>query len=297
MNRSGIVLSISLAALAASISTAIYFFILHPTSDAGTVHDPVKATSASAEVDYRDVQSEAQFKGDEDRKSRVYLEGNAFLLKTDIPEMEGEATAYVDDRLARSKRGDGQASYEIFTRISSCRRALDPGDSDEYKAYASVGLGGQFSERIEREIELCKGLNSRDDINSENWLALAAEQGSIEARLMYARNPREVVGDLSNALKNPEDIINYRANAVRYLQESVSAGSVDSMEALANIYDRGILAEKSPEQSLAYWLAYDKLNRNELSATAINRISEGLSPDQSQAAREMAGKILNSCCK
>ncbi|WP_447782344.1 hypothetical protein [Stenotrophomonas riyadhensis] len=297
MKRSGIVLSISLAALAASISAAIYFFTLHSTIDAGALDGSAKATLASAEVDYHEVQSEAKFKSDEDRKSRFYLEGNAFLLKMDIPEMEGEATAYIDDRLARSKRGEGQASYEIFTRISSCRRALDPGDSEEYKAYASVGLGGKFSERVEREIELCKGLNSRDDINSENWLALAAEQGSIEARLMYARNPREVVGDLSNALKNPEEIINYRAKVVRYLQESVSAGSVDSMEALANIYDRGILAEKSPEQSLAYWLAYDNLNRNELSATAINRISADLSPDQSQAAREMAGKILNSCCK
>ncbi|HFF5967072.1 hypothetical protein [Stenotrophomonas sp. SMYL20] len=297
MKRSGKLLSISLVALTASISAAIYFFILHSTSDAGTVDNPIKTTPASIDADYHDVKSQAQLKGYEDRKNRVYLEGNAFLLKMDIPEMEDEATAYVDDRLARSKRGDGQASYEIFTRISSCRRALDPGDSEEYKAYASVGLGGQFSERVEREIELCKGLNSRDDITSENWLALAAEQGSIEARLMYARNPREVVGDLSNALKNPEEIINYRTNAVRYLQESVSTGSVDSMEALANIYDRGILAEKSPEQSLAYWLAYDRLNRNELSTTAINRISVDLSPDQSQAAREMAGKILNSCCK
>ena len=71
--------------------------------------------------------------------------------------------------------------------------------------------------------------------------SLAAAQGSVEARLIFAKDPKAIIGDLTEALKDPERITNYRRDAIDYLNESVSLGSVDSIEALADIHDRGSL--------------------------------------------------------
>lgn len=228
--------------------------------------------------------------------SRVALGGKAFLLKIDAPHYEGDASEYIDKRIASARAGNAQSSYEIHTRIASCKRALNPGDAEEYKAYASAGLGDQYSRNIEQEIERCKGLIGRADLGDENWLSLAAAQGSVEARLIFAMDPKSIIGDLTEALKDPERIVNYRKDAVNYLNESVSQGSIDSMEALADIYDRGIIAEKSPEKSLAYWLAYQRVQPNSQSAASVARLSKLLQPGQIKQSNVMAEDIYRSCC-
>lgn len=228
--------------------------------------------------------------------SRATLGGKAFLLKIDTPHHEGDASEYIDKRIAGSRAGNGQSSYEIYTRIASCKRALNPGDANEYKAYASAGLGEQYSRNIEQELERCKGLIGRTELGAENWLSLAAAQGSVEARLIFAKDPVAIIGDLTQALKDPERIVNYRTDAVNYLNESVSQGSIDSIEALAEIYDRGIIAEKSPEKSLAYWVAYQRVQPNSQSAASIARLSKMLQPDQIKQSNAMAEDIYRSCC-
>lgn len=228
--------------------------------------------------------------------SRVALGSKAFLLKIDAPHYEGDASEYIDKRIASARAGNAQSSYEIYTRIASCKRALNPGDADEYKAYASAGLGEQYSRSIEQEIEHCKGLIGRTELGDENWLSLAAAQGSVEARLIFAKDPKAIIGDLTDALKDPERIVNYRKDAINYLNDSVSQGSIDSMEALAEIYDRGIIAEKSPEKSLAYWLAYQRAQPNSQSAASIARLSKLLQPGQIKQSNVMAEDIYRSCC-
>lgn len=228
--------------------------------------------------------------------SRVALGGKAFALKFDAPQYEGDASEYIDKRIASSRAGNAQSSYEIYTRIASCKRALNPGDADEYKSYASAGLGEQYSRRIEQEIERCNGLIGRAELGDENWLSLAAAQGSVEARLIFAKDPKAIIGDLTEALKDPERILSYRKDAVNYLDESVSQGSIDSMEALADIYDRGIIADKSLEKSLAYWLAYQRVQPNSQSAASIARLTTLLQPGQIKQSNLMAEEIYRSCC-
>lgn len=224
------------------------------------------------------------------------LGGKAFLLRIDSPHYEGDASEYIDKRIASARAGNAQSSYEIYNRIASCKRALNSGDADEYKAYASAGLGKQYSRKIEQEIDHCQGLMGRTELGNENWLSLAAAQGSIEARLIFAKDPKAIVGNLTETLKDPERITNYRKDAVNYLSESVSQGSVDSIEALADIYDRGIIAEKSPEKSLAYWLAYQRAQPNSQSAASIARLSKLLQPSQIKRSNEMSEDIYRSCC-
>ena len=229
-------------------------------------------------------------------ESRLALGGKAFLLKIDAPHYEGDASEYIDIRIAAARSGNAQSSYEIHNRIASCKRALNSGDADEYKAYASVGLGEKYSRKIEQEIDHCQGLIGRTELGDENWLSLAAAQGSVEARLIFAKDPKAIIGDLTEALKDPERITNYRRDAIDYLNESVSLGSVDSIEALADIHDRGIITDKSPEKSLAYWLAYQRAQPNSHSAASIARLSKLLHPNQIERSNEMSEAIYRSCC-
>ncbi|OBU56644.1 hypothetical protein A9K70_15320 [Stenotrophomonas maltophilia] len=136
----------------------------------------------------------------------------------------------------------------------------------------------------------------RTELGDENWLSLAAAQGSVEARLIFAKDPKAIIGNLTEALKDPERIANYRRDAIDYLNESVSQGSVDSIEALADIHDRGIIADKSPEKSLAYWLAYQRAHPNSQSAASIARLSKLLQPNQIERSNEMSEAIYRSCC-
>lgn len=229
--------------------------------------------------------------------ARILLGTKAFLIDVRSQEHVGDAANFVDSRLLRSRAGDGQASYEIHARVASCKRALDPGDDEEYKAYASMGLGERFSKRIEQEIENCKGLSERPDITGENWIALAAAQGSIEARLLYAQDPRTAIGNFTDVLSDPGRLVDYRQNAVGYLKASVSSGNLDSVEALANIYDRGIIAERSPSWSLGYWLALHRANPSAYSTESVNRISSTMQADEIDRARKIALDVYRSCCE
>ena len=229
--------------------------------------------------------------------ARIALGPKAFLIDIKSPEYKGDATNYINERIQRSKTGDSQASYEIHARVSSCKRALDPGDDGEYKVYSSMGLAEQFSRRIEEEIENCKTIAERTDIMGENWLSLAATQGSIEARLMYAQNPRAAIGDLTEVLSDPSRLIDYRRNAVEYLSESVSSGNVDSIEALANIYDRGIVAERSYTRSLGYWMALQRVHPSQYSAESISRLSSSMQTEQIIRAQELSKEVYRSCCE
>lgn len=228
---------------------------------------------------------------------RISLGNKAFLVNMTPPDYESDAGTYIDSRLKDARNGNSQASYEIYARVSSCERALNPGDADEYKAYASMGAGAQYSKRVENEIERCKSLINRTDVTSENWLSLAAAQGSIEARLMYARDPQAAIGTFTDALTDPNKIIDYRQNAVSYLNESIRTGNVDSIEALANIYSRGIIAERSNEKSLSYWLTLQRVNPSDYTSNSIKALSNQLQPDQIQRAEIESQEIYRSCCK
>ncbi|ECH9271700.1 hypothetical protein AAP84_25205, partial [Salmonella enterica subsp. enterica] len=160
-----------------------------------------------------------------------------------------------------------------------------------------MGLAEQFSRRIEEEIENCKAIAQRTDIMGENWLSLAAAQGSIEARLMYAQNPRAAIGNLTEVLSDPSRLIDFRRNAVEYLDESVSSGNLDSIEALANIYDRGIVAERSYTRSLGYWMALHRVHPSQYSAESISRLSSSMQAEQIIRAQEISGEIYQSCCQ
>lgn len=119
----------------------------------------------------------------------------------------------------------------------------------------------------------------------------------MEARLVYAQDPRAALGTFAEVLSDPGKLIEYRRNAVDYLMESSSRGNVDAIEALANIYDRGILAEQSKERSLAYWMAFHRANPTAYSMESVNRLSHGMDAEQLARSQELSNGVYRSCCE
>ncbi|MCF7750930.1 hypothetical protein KQ945_09255, partial [Bacillus subtilis subsp. subtilis] len=90
--------------------------------------------------------------------------------------------------------------------------------------------------------------------------------------------------------------VEYRRNSVAYLQDSALAGSLDSVKALGEMHGRGIVADHSPELSLAYFLALQKARPEMASADAIRRLRDQLQPGQEARAEAKAKEIYAGCC-
>lgn len=220
----------------------------------------------------------------------------AFNIRFAQPDFDGPALDFVRARLAASAAGDSQATYEIFQRVSSCRREIANADDGEFLAYSQAGLGAKYANSMERNLSQCASLGEDPSLASMNWLSLAAEQGSVEARIVYSRVPEEVVGNYQQALRNPERLVEYRDNVVRYLDESASAGSLDAVVSLGNIYARGTLAERDDVKSYAYRLALEQIRPTSVIPEEMTAQKEGLSPSQQAEAAKLARDVLRNCC-
>lgn len=114
--------------------------------------------------------------------------GRTFSVETSVPDYEGDAKAYVEAWVPSSRAGDAAASYAIYLRVRNCRLAMRPIGEDELAIDQASGIAQQALRTRERELGQCAALMSAEDLFQANWLELAAEQGSLEARLIYATN-------------------------------------------------------------------------------------------------------------
>ncbi len=227
---------------------------------------------------------------------RQQVSGRAYFIKAPPTETQGDALHFVSERLKLAEAGDGIASYEIHLRAESCRRATEPGDAGVYRGYAKVGLGLQYMQSIESELADCKSLMDDQQILSTNWLELAAAQGSVEAQLLYAQNPRAILGSYQDVLTDPDRLLDYRSTALSHLQSALSSGSLDALDALGDIYSRGILAPASPPDAYIHKLALQRLDPRPSREHELAELKAHLSPDQLVAAEPAATKIINACC-
>jgi TPR repeat protein len=230
------------------------------------------------------------------RQGRRMIGSRAFRLGTSMPSYDGSALDYVRQRERASNDGNAQASYEIFMRIDSCKRAIQSNDADLYRAYDSIGMSKQYSERIERSLEQCSDIGTDAGLLSKEWLSIAAEQGSIEAQLIYAMSPEETLGTTEDMLRNPAKTESYRNNAVRYLQEAASQGSLDAVAALGRAYDAGIIIERSPIQSHAYQLAAQRADYSLSSELKLDELKKSMSSADINIAETKANLIYIQCC-
>lgn len=225
----------------------------------------------------------------------ISLGARAFVVKSTLPSYESDGLQYVENRLEASRRGDGLASYEIYLRVRVCRHALSAESDLTFPAYASLGEGGEYLKERKQQILLCEKLAVKGDMMGRDWLSLAAGQGSLEARLMYATVPEDVLGGADQMIKDPAAVANYKRTALRYLEESAASGSVDALTTLGAIYNNGIMAPYEPVLAAAYFAAAKRAKGNGDVRLAL--ADDGLAIQQQKEALELSEKIYRGCCR
>ncbi|KAB0529389.1 tetratricopeptide repeat protein [Xanthomonas cissicola] len=210
---------------------------------------------------------------------------------------KGDALNYVNSLLEKSKAGDASATYSIYLAVAQCNATLQPPSQAVLDGYRKIGAEKSYLSTLEENFEECKSLTEHSDLMKAAWLQKAAEQGSIEAMIVYATDPDSVIGSPADYLSHPERLVEYRKKSINYLNQAASMGSVDALMALARVYDNGILADKSPVKSYAYYKALQVVQPDiDLRSTLIRSQSQ-LSSNQLSQANQMANEIVGSCCK
>lgn len=227
---------------------------------------------------------------------RQLIQGRAYYIKSPPMDLEGDALEFVSQRLAAARGGSGLASYEIHLRIDSCKRAMKPGDQGVYLAYARQGLGQQYMRGVEKELQNCAKLLSSGDLLDENWLEQAAQQGEVEAQLLYAQDPAATLGTFGDLLADPERAFEYRSMAVSLLQRALQSGSLDALDALGDIYQRGILAPKDLSAAYAHKLALQQTDALPSRSTELAELRSVVTPAEISAAEVAAKELKKTCC-
>ncbi|WP_372165385.1 hypothetical protein [Xanthomonas euvesicatoria] len=196
-----------------------------------------------------------------------------------------------------AQEGNAEAAFGIYLKANECFQAMSNQLSDdEMKAYASAGIGPErLEEAISKQLADCHGITKESLSNRGDWLAAAARNGSIQARLLFATDSEAIVGNATDMIRDPQRITKYKREAVTYLAESASAGSIDAMMRLGEIYDDGILAPKNDVSSYAYYKAAQaKVPGTRLGS--LDRLRSTMSASEVHAGEEQASVILNDCC-
>jgi len=220
--------------------------------------------------------------------------GRAFGIVTRPPEYSGPAKDYVQALLPASSAGDATATWRIWLRIHTCQPAVEEVNPGELAAYARLGLAEQFLQSILDQQAACGSLIADPGLWERQWLALAAEQGSLEARLMYATSPEYALGRDFDALAHPDEVIAYRDRAMAYLRQAAGDGNVDALISLSTAYRNGVMVSADPVTSHAY--ARVVLRVDPGLDMGVEEMAKELSPMELREARVLAERLYRECC-
>ncbi|MDV2453666.1 hypothetical protein [Xanthomonas hortorum] len=290
---SGLGLLLGVAALGLAFYSLSYESTLH--NRAGENENSSgrqKASSNTAERYVSTLIAEKKIEGSVLRLVR----GRAFSIVRNEQRPDGDALNYVRSLLEKSKAGDASATYEIYIAVSQCNATLQPPAQGVLDAYREVGAEVNYLKSIDKRFQECKSLTEDFDLMRTPWLDLAAQQGSIEAMVMYASDPDSVIGSPSEYLSHADRLVDYRKKAVGYLQQAAGMGSVDALMALGRAYDSGIITEKSAIKSYAYYKALESVQPNTDLQAVLEVSRKSLNQAQVSQADRLAGEIVNSCC-
>lgn len=221
----------------------------------------------------------------------------AFSLNSQYSQSSGEAKRFVESLVAAAEAGDAKATYQIFLRTHQCEQALASVTDAEMNIYAKMGLAEQHLQSVEQTQQECATLIADANLWNRPWLAMAAEQGSVEAMLMYATSPEHALGRQFNPIADPEAIIRYRARAMRYLEDAADLGSIEALGDLSRAYKNGILVASDATQSYAYDLVRARVYPALVAENLLDLDRQHLSPGQMAEARLIADEIQRRCCQ
>ncbi|MBH1633570.1 sel1 repeat family protein [Stenotrophomonas maltophilia] len=199
----------------------------------------------------------------------------------------GNALEFVRSLIPASNSGNSVATFRIFLATLDCKRML---------------IGGviQVDERDDAATKLteCESLLTETSIADKDWLTKAAEQGSVEAMVMYPINPDYTLpGGPREYLKDPEAVQKWREKSRQFLEQAASLGSQDALLSLSSAYGAGVVVEKNPVREMAYALAAQQVHPIPGFQEAYQPLRSSLSAPQIEQSEILARTIYQQCCK
>jgi TPR repeat protein len=211
------------------------------------------------------------------------LGGRAFNVKDFGSAPEGNAASVIRGLEPLARAGDGKASYEIYLKISQCMPLMGP------SAAARSSLDARSEEEC-RDIPV-EYLAARSD-----WLRSGAEQGHLGAQLVFVADPEQVIGGLTEIFKNPDAVVEYKRQAMKYLQSAAERGSIDALLAFGNAYQVGVMTEQDNTTSYAYYLAAERAATGAVSSNRLQWLRDRLNAAQIRESNKKAKGIYDECC-
>lgn len=225
--------------------------------------------------------------------------GSAFSINRNGPlRPPGDALRYARSLLLASESGDAIATYDIFLATLDCANRLRNAGvmyQEVSSGDSSLTPASHTAEEKEKLLE-CEGLLTSDDFAGKSWLKTAAEQGSVEAMLMYSTNPDHVLGDVRDYSLKPDLVQKWKDDSMVYLTRASSVGSTDALYTLSDVYRNGIIAPHSAVDAYAYRMAADKATGTSTDRRIQTSLTKGMTPIQIREAERRSQQILHSCC-
>lgn len=241
------------------------------------------------------------------------LGGRAFAIERPptlrIGKRDGEpALDHARRLLPAIEEGDAAAAYDLWLAFYDCNAVTsrNAGEGLELLAQRNyIDLQQELARRV-RDAGACEGLLTDPALNAVDWLALAAEGGSIEAMLTYAGVPELALGSLGDILRHPDRPREYRQRSLRYLEAAVAAGNVDALRDLRDTWRQGVLVEPDLVRAYAYKLAADRAyplgpvpqipGLPPMPADPDETWTSKLSIEQRRSAEQLAESVYAECC-
>jgi hypothetical protein len=144
----------------------------------------------------------------------------------------------------------------------------------------------------------CAGITEKEWADAPRLLKLAADLGNERAQLAYARKQPLDEKKLEDFLQNPEELVEFRNNANRYLLAASEAGNLDAMWFLSESLRTGDLMAQNLAAAYQYKYAISRAGGypHTINAELANLESQ-LTPAQVATARENADRFLARCCR
>lgn len=209
----------------------------------------------------------------------------------------GDALAYVKERLALSEGGDALATFDIYLTVMDCRSRLDTSPYGLDGVGPAPPLGMLELQNAERKLQECGELFGDAGFMDGKWLARAAQQGSIEAKLYYTIDTGTLLGSPLERLSNPETVLVWKENAATYLHDVAATGNLDAIVRLSHAYEKGLIVQQNGEAAYAYALAANRILPGSSGPIVMRELEKGLSMKQRESAVTLSRQIYSSCCE
>lgn len=284
---------LSLAALATLAGVGIWYGTKdsnsQPNGVATSQEVPAQAKQASATPSHsadRFAASNSSPDSPANRFVRVrHLSGRAYAVEDFGQVPSGTVDQVIAKLSPLALAGDGAASYGIFLKLNECANI-----SRRAARGSALGASPQVA-------AACADLSVENELSSSKWLSLAAEQGNIGARLLYAADSESVLGGPAALLRDPDRTKDYKQRAVRYLEDLASQGNADALLLLGNAYHAGVMIDGDLVSSRAYFEAVRLADPSIVPAQQVSTLDKALSAHQLSTAIRKGNQIYDSCCR